>query len=77
MINFIKNKIAENRTARELDRLTNKELADIGITRSEIRNIARQHVSTVFQNERLTHPINFGRVFSLGDTNVFCHWWNL
>lgn len=48
MMNFIRKKIAEGRTFNELNSLSNKELADIGVTRSEIRNIARKHVSKIF-----------------------------
>lgn len=48
MFKFIKNRIIENKTYSELNKLTNRELADIGITRSDIRNIARQNVSEVF-----------------------------
>jgi len=48
MINFIKNKIAENKTFHELNRLSNRELNDLGIDRSQIRSIARQHVSATF-----------------------------
>lgn len=48
MMNFIRKKIAEGRTFKELNGLTNKELADIGITRSEIRNVARTHASNIF-----------------------------
>lgn len=48
MFKFIRNRIIENKTYSELNKLTNRELADIGITRSDIRNIARQNVSEVF-----------------------------
>ena len=48
MFKFIKNKIAENKTYNELSRLSNRELNDLGITRDEIRNIAKQHISAGF-----------------------------
>jgi uncharacterized protein YjiS (DUF1127 family) len=48
MFKFIRNRIIENKTYSELNKLSNRELADIGITRSDIRNIARQNVSEVF-----------------------------
>lgn len=48
MMNFIRRKIAEGRTFKELNGLTTKELLDIGITRSEIRNVARDHAAKIF-----------------------------
>ena len=42
MLKFIKNAITERKTFHELNRLGDKELSDIGINRSDIRNIARQ-----------------------------------
>lgn len=42
MFKFIKNAVEERKTYNELNRLTNRELNDIGINRSDIRNIARQ-----------------------------------
>lgn len=42
MLKFIKTALNERKTFNELNRLTNKELSDIGISRSDIRNIARQ-----------------------------------
>lgn len=42
MLKFINKALAERKTFNELNRLTNKELADIGIARSDIRSIARQ-----------------------------------
>lgn len=42
MLKFIKGVMNERKTYTELNRLNNKELSDIGITRSDIRNIARQ-----------------------------------
>lgn len=48
MMKFIKKMIAENKTYNELSRLSNRDLNDLGISRSEIRNIAKQHVSTGF-----------------------------
>lgn len=48
MFKFLEKAIAERNTAAELNRLSNKELADIGITRSEIRNVARRAYSEIF-----------------------------
>lgn len=49
MINFIKSKLVEGKTVRELNSLSNRELNDIGIARSDIRDIAKQaRFSTVF-----------------------------
>ena len=42
MLKFIKETMNARKTFNELDRLTNRELNDIGINRSDIRNIARQ-----------------------------------
>lgn len=42
MFKFIKNAVIERKTFNELNRLGDKELSDIGISRSDIRNIARQ-----------------------------------
>lgn len=41
MLKFIKNKIRESSTYRELSRMSNRELADIGISRSDIRRISK------------------------------------
>ena len=43
MIKYFRKIIAENKTYNELSRLSNRELNDIGISREEIRNIAKQH----------------------------------
>lgn len=43
IFNFIRNRIAEHKTIRELSRMTNRELADIGISRPDIRMIARKN----------------------------------
>lgn len=48
MFKFIKNAISIRNTNAELERLTNRELADIGITRSEIRNIAKRAIAENF-----------------------------
>lgn len=49
MLKFIKNAIGQSKTARELNRLSDRDLNDIGIARSDIRDIARQtRYSTVF-----------------------------
>lgn len=42
MMNFIKAKMAQHVTERELNRLSDRELTDLGINRSDIRTIARQ-----------------------------------
>lgn len=42
MFKFIKTAINEQKTFIELNRLSNRELNDIGIARSDIRNIAKQ-----------------------------------
>lgn len=42
MFKFIKRAIEVNKTYNELDRLTNRELSDLGITRADIRNIAKK-----------------------------------
>lgn len=42
MFKFIKGALTERKTFNELDKLTKRELDDIGINRSDIRNIARQ-----------------------------------
>lgn len=48
MLKFIKRKIAERKIERELDLLSNRELSDIGITRSEIRRIARNMEAGIY-----------------------------
>lgn len=42
MFKFIKNAVEERKTYNELNRLSNRDLNDIGIARSDIKNIARQ-----------------------------------
>lgn len=42
MFNFLTKWKKQRQTIRELERLTNKELADLGISRCDIRTIARQ-----------------------------------
>lgn len=46
MIRMIKRALEIHRTERELSRLTGRELSDIGITRSDIRNVARRGVAS-------------------------------
>lgn len=49
MLNFIKNAMGQRKTERELNRLSDRDLNDIGIARSDIRDIARQtRYSAVF-----------------------------
>ncbi|NMA99251.1 MAG: DUF1127 domain-containing protein [Phyllobacteriaceae bacterium] len=43
----IKKWAAYNRTVRELNALGNRELTDLGITRSDIDRIARDHASAI------------------------------
>lgn len=42
MLKFITNAVNERKTYNELNRLSNRELSDIGINRSDIKNIAKQ-----------------------------------
>ena len=42
--NFLEQRTVYNRTFKELNALTNRELNDIGINRSEIYNIAHQEM---------------------------------
>jgi uncharacterized protein YjiS (DUF1127 family) len=43
--NIMRQRSQYNRTVRELGRLTDRELSDLGIGRSEIRAVARANVS--------------------------------
>jgi uncharacterized protein YjiS (DUF1127 family) len=43
MFNFLNKWKKQRQTVRELERLTNRELADLGISRCDIREIARQN----------------------------------
>ncbi len=42
MFKFIREKITQRNTINELSKLTERELADIGINRSEIHKIAKR-----------------------------------
>lgn len=48
MMKFLRNRLNERKTFNELNRLSNRELADIGINRSEIHSIARQSTNDIF-----------------------------
>lgn len=42
-----KRRVVFNRTYRELSKLTNRELADIGLSRGEIADVARQGAEAI------------------------------
>ena len=45
--NWLKRQAAERQTIRELQSLSNRDLVDIGVTREEIRRVAKDHASFI------------------------------